>query len=141
MAKASSPLRLEAELVRQATLAGKQLHRSTAEQIEHWADIGRQIASTLSPDSLLQVSSGLARVKVEPVLTPGIDPDDLFNELEHLRDIGEVNVDLSHSSVQYQASVHYPGMLEQIAADGTIRVGHFKNGTFLPSADYEVGTQ
>ncbi|WP_268814356.1 TA system antitoxin ParD family protein [Nitrincola tapanii] len=122
-------------------MAGKQLHRSTAEQIEHWADIGRQVASTLSQDALLQVSSGLARVKVEPVLTPGIDPDDLFNELEHLRDNRELNVDLSHSSVKYQASVKYPSMLEQIASDGTTRVDHFEKGTFLPSTDCELGTQ
>jgi hypothetical protein len=112
-----------------------------AKKIKHWANIGRQIATTLSPDSLLQESIDLALVRVEPVLAPDIDPDDLFNELEYLRDNGELNVDLSLSSVQYQISVQYPGMLEQIAADGATRVGRFENGTFLPSADSDVGTQ
>ncbi|WP_206060372.1 TA system antitoxin ParD family protein [Nitrincola alkalilacustris] len=50
---------MEEGLVKQAALAGKQWHRSTAEQIEYWADIGRQVSSTITPDTLLQVCAGL----------------------------------------------------------------------------------
>ncbi|WP_339890113.1 hypothetical protein [Neptuniibacter pectenicola] len=41
MAKAHSPLRLDASLVEQAKLSGKHLHRSTAEQ----SSTGRTLAS------------------------------------------------------------------------------------------------
>jgi len=132
MAKASSPLRLEEELVKQAALAGKQLHRSTAEQIEYWADIGRQVANTITPDTLLQVCAGLARVTVEPVAAPLIDPDDLFNELEQARAKGSIQTDITHSTFRYQASTKHPGLLEQIALDGRVRIGHFENGEFRP---------
>ena len=138
MGKASSPLRLEAALVEQAALAGKQLHRSTAEQIEHWAEIGRQIASSLSPETLLQLSTGLARIKVEPIITPSIDPDALFVELERQRNDGELQADISHSRMQYQTSVQYPGLLEQIAPDGTIQLGRFENGEFHPSSVHQA---
>jgi hypothetical protein len=36
-----------------AALVGARHHRSAAEQIEHWAALGRQVARVLNPDSLL----------------------------------------------------------------------------------------
>lgn len=133
MAKAHSPLRLEAQLVEQATLAGKQLHRSTAEQIEYWAELGRSLARTLSPDSLLQIHAGLARIRVEPVIGPTIDPESVFAQLEASRDSGELSDNLTHSSMRYQVSTTRPGKLEQIAPDGTVTVGQFQNGEFIPA--------
>ncbi|MCK5666750.1 MAG: hypothetical protein KAI17_24840, partial [Thiotrichaceae bacterium] len=39
MAKALSPVRLQDDLMKAAKLTGDRFHRSTAEQIEYWADI------------------------------------------------------------------------------------------------------
>jgi hypothetical protein len=134
MAKAHSPLRLDANLVEQAKLSGKHLHRSTAEQIEYWADIGRSVSKVITPETLLQLYAGLVKVKVEPVDGPTVDPDRLFDILEDDRVAGCLQDNITSSSLRYQASAQYPGMLEQIALDGTVIVGQFENGKFIPSA-------
>ncbi|WP_067864767.1 TA system antitoxin ParD family protein [Neptuniibacter marinus] len=134
MAKAHSPLRLDANLVEQAKLSGKHLHRSTAEQIEYWADIGRSVSKVITPETLLQLYAGLVKVKVEPVDGPTVDPDRLFDILEDDRVAGCLQDNITSSSLKYQASAQYPGMLEQIALDGTVIVGQFENGKFTPSA-------
>ncbi len=60
MPKAASPIRLQAELMRTATIAGQRQHRSTAEQIKYWAAIGRSLAKIIDQDTLLELSAGLA---------------------------------------------------------------------------------
>ena len=133
MAKAHSPLRLDASLVEQAKLSGKHLHRSTAEQIEYWADIGRSVSQVITPETLLQLYAGAVRVKIEPVTSTTIDPNSLFDTLEDDRITGSLKDNVTFSALRYQASTHYPGMLEQIASDGTVVVGQFENGKFSPS--------
>ena len=132
MAKASSPVRLQAELMDAATTAGQRQHRSAAEQIEYWASLGRSVANTVTPDSLLAVSTGLARLTVEPVAAPAIDPDEVFAALEHERQAGTLVETVSSSAVRYQASNTHPGQLEQIGPDGKIVVGQFSDGEFIP---------
>ena len=132
MAKAHSPLRLDASLVEQAKLSGKHLHRSTAEQIEYWADIGRSVSKVITPETLFQIYAGLVKVRIEPVAGPTVDPDSLFDALEEDRVNGRLLDNITSSSLRYQASAQYPGMLEQIATDGTVTVGQFKNGNFMP---------
>lgn len=140
MAKAHSPLRLEAHLVEQASISGKLLHRSTAEQIEYWADIGRNISKVITPELLLQVYAGVAKVKVEKITGPHLSPDALFSDLENDRKSGALQNNISTSSVRYQASPHYPGYLERIDHDGTVTVGQFKNGNFKPLQEKSVGS-
>ncbi|SEQ75684.1 ParD-like antitoxin of type II toxin-antitoxin system [Amphritea atlantica] len=139
MAKAHSPLRLEAQLVEKATLAGKQLHRSTAEQIEYWADIGRSVANVISPDTLMQVCAGLARVRIEPVVGPAVDPDVLFEALENDRTSGRLSDDITAASLRYQASASHPGLLEQIDSDGHVSLGQFRNGQFQVEKGLDTG--
>jgi len=132
MAKAASPIRLQAELLQAATSAGKRLHRSAAEQIEYWASLGRGVAGVVTPDDLLAISTGLARLKVEPVEAPAIDPDEVFTALERDREAGILANSISDNPVRYQASTTNPGQLEQIAADGRVTVGQFSQGEFVP---------
>lgn len=132
MAKAHSPLRLDARLVEQAKLSGKHFHRSTAEQIEYWADIGRSVSKVITPETLFQLYAGLVKVKVEPVVGPIVDPDNLFEALEEDRVNGCLQDNITSSSLRYQASAQHSGMLEQIASDGTVTVGQFENGKFMP---------
>jgi len=132
MAKAVSPVRLQADLMEAAALTGKRLHRSSAEQIEYWASIGRSVGLLLNPDSLLAVTAGLARLKVEPVIASPVDPDQVFAALERDRKSGVLARSVSQSTVRYQASDSHPGQLEQIDTDGTITIGQFKGGVFTP---------
>ena len=132
MAKAISPVRLQETLMQAAKLTGERFHRSTAEQIEYWADIGRKVSSVLDPDTLLSVTTGLAQVKVEPIYGKAIDPDDAFNLLEAQREQGTLTQAVTSSAIKYQSSLIQPGYLEQIDQEGNVLVGQFKNGVFVP---------
>lgn len=130
MAKSASPIRLQADLMQAATVAGKRQHRSTAEQIEYWADMGRRVATVLDPDDLLSVASGLAKINIEPVYSQPANPDDVFESLENDRRAGSLSQKINSGTVRYQVSESHPGYLEQINPDGEITTGQFDNGEF-----------
>ena len=109
MAKASSPIRLQNDLMQAAGLTAKRFHRSAAEQIEYWAELGRSVSSTLDPDVLLSVVSGLTKIKTEPVYSPAIDPSDVFDALERERKDGSLSSSVTQSAIRYQASTNHPG--------------------------------
>ena len=131
MAKALSPVRLQDDLMQAAKLTGERFHRSTAEQIEYWADIGRKVSKVLDPDTLISISTGLAQVKVEPIYGTPIDPDDVFNSLEAQRQQGTLTQAVTSSAIKYQSSLVHLGYLEQIDQKGNVSVGQFKNGEFV----------
>ncbi|MCK5356329.1 MAG: hypothetical protein KAJ63_14530 [Methyloprofundus sp.] len=131
MAKAISPVRLQNELMQAAKLTGERFHRSTAEQIEYWADIGKKVSTVLDPDSLASIASGLAQVKVEPIYGQRIDPDAVFNQLEHQRKAGELTQLVTKSAIKYQSSLQFPEYLEQKDSQGKILVGKFEGGEFV----------
>ncbi|SEG89124.1 TA system antitoxin ParD family protein [Marinobacterium lutimaris] len=130
MAKASSPMRLQQSLVKAAQAAGRFEHRSAAEQIEFWADVGKRLTSHLSAIELMELSVGLAKIKVEPAADPFVNPDDVFTQIEAERSTGTLNQGITTSSVRYQTSSRFPGKLERIDANGEVMVGMFHNGVF-----------
>ncbi len=131
MAKAASPIRLQEELMQAAESTAKRFHRSTAEQIEYWADLGRSVSSTLDPDVLLSVLSGLTTIKTEPVISLPIAPNEVFEALEKDREAGTLNSAVTSSAVRYQASLEHSGYLEQIDPNGNITTGQFEHGQFI----------
>ena len=131
MAKSASPIRLQAELMQVAASTAKRFHRSTAEQIEYWADLGRTVASTLDPDVLLSVASGLTLIKTEAVISEPIDPAVVFQALEDNREEGVLQKSITCSTVRYQSSTTYLGYLEKIDLNGNATVGQFENGQFI----------
>ena len=137
MAKAASPVRLQDELMQAAQITAKRFHRSTAEQIEYWADLGRAVSDVLDPDVLLSLSSGLIRLKTEPVINSPVDPDTVFQALEQQRESGELSQRVTYSVERYQASKDYPGFLEKIAPDGSVTIGKFENGQFIETIETE----
>lgn len=130
MAKASSPIRIQSDLMSNAAVLGKLHHRSAAEQIEYWASIGQKVESLLDPESLLQIKAGLLRVKLEQVNAPALNADMVFGNLDMKRSTGELKAEVSQNKLRYQASSTHPGMLEQIDAKGKVKVGQFDNGVF-----------
>ena len=130
MPKAHLPLRLEAQLVADAKLYGKPLHRSAAEQIEYWADIGRSIFRVVTPVNLMDNYTGVAKLKIETVVAAAINADDLFSELEGARKSGVLLDGITTSRVKYQSSIEHPGLLEQISGEGCVAIGQFENGEF-----------
>lgn len=132
MAKASSPIRLQDDLMQSAKSTAERFHRSAAEQIEYWAELGRSVSSTLDPDVLLSVVSGLTKIKIEPVHSPSVNPNDVFDALEREREDGSLSSTVTQSHLKYQASTMHPGFLERLGANGSITVGMFENGQFIP---------
>ena len=133
MAKAASPIRLQADLMQAAEITAKRYHRSTAEQVEYWADLGRAVASELDPDVLLSVASGLTVIKTEEVFSAPLDPAAVFQSLESDRENGLLQSAITKSAARYQASSSHPGCLEKIDLCGNITIGRFENGQFIES--------
>jgi len=131
MAKAASPIRLQQDLMDDATLTGERYHRSASEQVEYWASIGRRISGVIDPDTLLSVAAGLARLHVEPVYGHAINPDLIFQNLEREREQGTLPDKVTSSPVKYQASSAQPGYLERIDENGRVTVGQFRGGEFI----------
>jgi len=135
MPKSASPVRLQEDLMRSASLTGSRHHRSAAQQIEYWASLGRQITGFVDPDSLLDVSTGLARLRVEPILAPPISPEAVFAAVEADRDAEMLPEKVSTAAIRYQASRTHPGYLERIVHNGVRTLGTFHGGVFTPSEE------
>ncbi|MEH6592470.1 MAG: hypothetical protein V7746_19550 [Halioglobus sp.] len=134
MAKAASPVRLQKELMESARISGSVQHRSAAEQIEYWADIGRKVSKTIDPYILLEVQAGLAHITVEKVHSEAVDPESVFAALQADRVSGKLASAIAEQSpIRYQASKSEPGLLEQIDTAGNLVVGQFLDGEFVPS--------
>jgi hypothetical protein len=130
LGKASSPIRLERGLMDAAKTTGALSHRSSAEQIEYWADLGRKVSHVLSPDVILALKAGFATLSVEQVKAPELDVDDVFAGLKRDREDGTLSGKISAGNVRYQASKTHPGMLERVSPDGNVEVGQFADGNF-----------
>ena len=134
MAKAASPVRLQEELMESARVDGSVQHRSAAEQIEYWADIGRKVSRRIDPDVLLAVDAGLARITVEKVKSAAVDPQSVFAALDADRVSGVLASAIAgQSPVRYQASKSNPGLLERMDPAGKTLLGTFIDGDFVPS--------
>lgn len=62
-------IRLSTKLLQDAAIHGKAWNRSTAQQIEFWASIGKAAAPFLSPKDIVAIGQGLAHIKVEVALS------------------------------------------------------------------------
>ncbi len=70
------------------------------------------MAGVLDPDKLLDVASGLAVVKVEPMTTAAVTPEQTFTAMEQQRRSRQLSQTVSGASLRYQASKAQPGLLE-----------------------------
>ena len=86
----------------------------------------------LDPDKFLIVASGLAALKVEPITTAAVAPEQAFAALEQQRRSGQLSQSVSGASLRYQASKAQPGLLEEISPNGNRRLGQFRHGLFEP---------
>lgn len=131
MAKAASPVRLQQDLMDNATVEGELFNRSAAEQVEYWAGIGRRLSNVVESDTLLSISAGLATIYVEPVQTQPIEPGGVFNALDKQRESGALTEMIKQGGQpRYQASKEHPGYLERIEPDGQVVLGQFSDGAF-----------
>ena len=129
---ASTPLRLDAALVREAKATARLSKRSPPKQIEYWADLGRAVESMLNPEQLLAVREGLAKIVVQHTTGGPVSSEEVFAEVERRRGEGDLRASVSGAGVRYQRCPTRPGHLERVAADGVRTVGIFRDGRFVP---------
>ena len=130
MAKAQSPVRLAAELMDAATQHGKLNHRSAAEPVEYWAELGQKLSSIIDPETLLKVQAGALTIELQETASAPIDPESVFAGISAKRRAGTLGNFINRDKPVYRASEATPGKLEQISPDGKVAIGQFKNGKF-----------
>ncbi|MCD4743741.1 MAG: ParD-like family protein [Desulfobacteraceae bacterium] len=124
-------LRLDSVLVEEAGREAMVENRSKAKQIEHWAKLGKAIASELSLADAFTVAQGIKKIKLEPVQSVIIDADDIFNDLENDRKKGLLAQKVTSARIYYEASQKRVGFLDRIdSATGKRETGKFENGRF-----------
>jgi hypothetical protein len=97
-----------------------------------WPALGQQVAAHLDPDLMLDVQSGLSRLRVEPVRGAALPPEAVFESLESQLRSGSLAGAVSTAAVRYQACPGRPGLLEPIESEGRHTVGSFADGVFCP---------
>lgn len=78
-------VRLSTKLLQEAAIHGEAWKRSTAQQIEFWASIGRAAAPFLSPNDIVAIGQGLARIKIA-ANSPTTSPSMPFGDIAPMRD-------------------------------------------------------
>lgn len=122
------PVRLDPDLMAEATREAKRQHRSTRKQIEFWVELGRAVDGLVTREQAAGLRSGLLSVTA-PDVGP-VDIDDVFAELEERRP--KLADQVTEARVRYQASQAHPGLLERIDPGGRVTVGQFEDGEFQP---------
>lgn len=128
----SSPLRLDYKLVEAAAAIGLLFKRTTPRQIEYWAELGRAVERELDAETVIALREGLAQLRVEPIKSAPISSSEVFTHLASVSNNGALAASVSAAPLRYQASTSAPGLLEQIHPDGTVIIGQFRDGQFVP---------
>ncbi|NOY94532.1 MAG: hypothetical protein GXP55_25425 [Deltaproteobacteria bacterium] len=127
----SKPMRLDRDLVEQATAVARRQKRTVPRQIEYWAELGRAVGEVLDPDTLIAVREGLARIEVEAAPSVRVDAAEVLGQIESMRSSGQLAREIGGDRVHYQASAAHPGLLEELTPDGGRRLGRFRDGLFV----------
>lgn len=120
----SHPVKLSDELVLDARLTSKSAERSIAGQIEYWAQLGRAIEPLLrGAEALALKRAGAARP-----LSECLKDVDTTAGRKRVADYLA-----SRPYPHYEPAPDHPGLLVQIAEDGTRTTGRFVNRRFRAS--------
>jgi hypothetical protein len=124
-------MRLDSALVTDAQAIASTMHRSTAEQIEHWSALGQRLSEALTAQQIAQFLTGIGQITFvqsehEPIYVMA-----LSEKVEKDSQSGALAQELlSKGHTLYQPSPQGNGILEAIKPDGSRVLGAFKNGVF-----------
>ena len=127
----ASPVRVNDKLYHDAETHGALQHRSTAKQVEFWAELGKRVDEFASTSDLLALMQGIAKVSIEIPRTEAIEPLDVFTAVDQSRSAGQLGQSITRNTLYYESSKGRPGLLDQVMPDGSRRTGHFNNGEFV----------
>jgi hypothetical protein len=117
----SQPVKLSDDLILDARLTGKIVHRSIAGQIEFWAQLGRAIEPLLDGLHVVALQKAGKTKPLSSCLDSVDSPSGRRRVIEHLK---------SRPFPHYEPDPKKPGALLRINADGTRTVGRFINREF-----------
>jgi hypothetical protein len=124
----SQPVKLSDDLVLDARLVGKIVHRSIAAQVEYWAGLGRAIELVLQGRHALALSQAAAVRPLSECLESVDTPEGRRRVVEFLQ---------SRPYPHYEPAPGSPGLLVRVEQDGTRTPGRFVHREFQPSAARE----
>lgn len=133
MVKASSPVRLQNDLMVAAEHEAALSNRSAAEQVEHWASLGQMLSAMLTPEQIRAIADHLAAIEVVPTMMPAVDPGVLFDRVASRHAAGASPDRLLGQGVRFQACRSRPGLIERIDEAGRATAGRFVDGRFVPA--------
>lgn len=125
-------MRLNNQLVDQAKQKGRLYKRNARNQIEYWAELGRNIEKHLDPELIIGINEGLLEINIRPVRTSPVSSEDVFKEVARQNKSGELVRKVAEITPVYQASIKTPGALEKRLENGTYQTGKFVDGDFIP---------
>jgi hypothetical protein len=128
----STPVRLSNELLVNAREAGVRFHRSLAQQIEHWAVVGRAVEAALAVASVGQLKDLSQRPDLDELMAMAESHEGRSKALELIATKGLPT---------YSADPHcHDGVIEH-RPDGTSARGRFVNRVFVTSESETVDTE
>ena len=120
----SMPLRIDGDLINEAKVSSQIFHRSIAQQVEHWASLGRVLEKVLTVSSVAKVKSLNRPVALERVLAGARSVAGKKKTLALLaRKKGPL----------YGTKQGRPRVLLQYQPDGTTVAGRMVQGKFIPT--------
>jgi len=127
----STPLRVNKHLFKEAEAEGAVMNRSTAKQVEFWAELGKRVAPSVTPVEMLALMQGIAQVRIELPDSQPINPQQVFSAVDKASSSGGLGQQISRSGLYYEASKSRPGLLDRVLANGSRQTGRFDNGIFV----------
>lgn len=119
---ATTPLRLDAQLVHDARSAAALMERSPTAQVEFWAKLGRVAESVFSHDRIRTLKE-MGQVRDLDSLIGSID-----TAVGRSRALAEIR---RHGTPTYGTDPDHPGLIVERQPDGAIRLGKFINRQFV----------
>jgi hypothetical protein len=120
----SQAVKLSDDLVLDARVVGKLVHRSIAAQVEYWAGLGKAIELVLQGRQALALSQAAAARPLSECLEAVDTPAGRLRVAEYLQ---------SRPYPHYEPAPESPGLLVRVDEDGTRTRGRFVHRKFEPA--------
>jgi hypothetical protein len=118
------PLRIDGGLIKEARASGNVFHRSIAQQIEHWASLGKVLEGVLTIRSVAHVKSLKQPVDLGRLLASAGSSAGKKRTLALLA---------KKKGTLYGIKANRPKVLLQYQPDGTTVAGQMRQGVFVPT--------